>query len=149
MRYKLITIGLMLLIPIYLISCKKENHDEIKKDVAFDVFFMDTLRSDHVNKIKFEYKNKDFDDNPNRYFEVYYTIQDSTFMGDLTDLEKYKFGMLQNAKNIDTLEIDTFNEKGNKYITFFVYDEVKTPVTKDSINLRYDLTKFTVKTFIK
>lgn len=131
--------------------CKNDIQErkEGEKDLDFIVYHMDTLKSDKINKVLFEYKNREFESYSKRYLDIYYIIQDSLFNGELMDLEKYQFGILEDAGKIDTLDIDVFQEKGDKYVTFFVYDEIQVPVSKDSINLKYVVTKFASKTFIK
>lgn len=144
----LVTISI---ISILFIMCKRDTQKEKEhqKDVDFIVYHMDTLNSDKLNKIKFEYTNREYESYSKRYLDIYYTIQDSFFEGELMDLEKYQFGQLEDAKKTGILDIDVFNERGEKYVTFFVYDEVQIPISKDSINLKYTVTKFGSKTFIK
>lgn len=152
MKQKIIIRNTVIFVSIFsFIMCKKDvkNREEEIIDLDFIVYHMDTLKSDKINKILFEYKNREFEVYSKRYLDVYYTVQDSFFSGELMDLEKYQFGVLEDAGKIDTLNIDVFQKKGDKYVTFFVYDEVQIPVSKDSINLKYVVTKFVSKTFIK
>lgn len=146
-----INIGVILIISLLFIMCKKDTQQgkEDKNDVDFVVYHMDTLNSDKLNKIKFEYTNSEFEGYSKRYLDIYYIIQDSLFKGELMELEKYQFGLLEDAKKTGIINIETFHEKGNKYVTFFVYDEVQVPVSKDSVDLKYVVTKFGSKTFIK
>ena len=136
---------------LFLIMCKNDikNPKEVNNEADFVVYHMDTLNSDEINKIKFKYTNNEFDSYTNRYLDVYYIIQDSLFDGNLRDLERYQYGLLEDASKVDTLDIGVFQEEGDKYVTFFVYDEVQIPVSKDSINLKYVVTKFGSRTFIK
>lgn len=135
----------------FFLMCKNDiqNNEGANNEADFVVYHMDTLSFDEINKIKFKYTNKEFESYPKRYLDIYYIIQDSLFDGKLEDLEKYQFGLLEDAGKFDTLDIGVFHEKGDKYVTFFVYDEVQIPVSKDSINLKYVVTKFGARTFIK
>lgn len=145
---------IIIMICIIFVACNRTENKNINEsikseDFDFTVFHADTLKSDILNKIKYEFVNKEFDEYPNRYLDVYYIIKDSIFNGNIKDLEGFEYGVLTNAKKKDTLYINSFKEKGRKIITFFIYDEVEIPVNKDSVRVLYNIHKFGSPTFIK
>jgi|SRR5690606_38505317 len=156
---KLIILSIFLFVP-----CKKETQikkeKEIQTEEVIEVGFvasqintpLDTLKSDLLNRVKFKYRNTEFEKYPKgRYIAVYYVIQDSFYkpIENINDLEKYKYGVLSNAKQTDTIVIDTFKEKEDKIVTFVVYDEILVPVGRDSANIRTLISNYGYEIFIK
>lgn len=145
---------IIIIICIVFVGCNKndsKNNSKIKKidEPDFIIFHADTIKSGELNKVKYEFVNKEFDKYPNRYLDVYYIIKDSIFNGTIKDLDGFEYGVLTNAKQKDTLYINSFKERGKKIITFFIYDEVEIPVNKDSVRILYNIHKFGSPTYIK
>ena len=108
--------------------------------------------STEINRKKIQYSNQSYEVFDKRYIEVLYVISNSKFNGDMENLEKFTYGGLKNVRNIDTLEIHTFEEKGDKVITFLIYDEIQIPSktnSKDSIRLKSVTSTFFQKIYIK
>lgn len=144
---------ILILCTCSLFSCtSKEKEVPITSKSKFKDFrieAIDTLRANSINTRKFEYENKEFESYKKRFIEVFYIINDSMFNGELQEIEKYDFGYTTNAKVYDTLAIHPFRHKGNKILTFVVYDEVQIPVSKDSTNVKYVISKYTYKTYVQ
>lgn len=139
---------LLVLVPIVLISCKEKKTNPI----LFNIQTVDTLESEIVNRKKIQYYNQDYEDYAKRYIEILYIISDSKFNGNMDSLENYTYGGLKYFKQNDTLDIKTFDEKGNKIITFMIYDEIQIPSktnSKDSVRIQNVTSVFTKKTYIK
>lgn len=147
----------LIILSIFLfISCKKEFQTEEVIEIGFIASQidkpLDTLKSNILNKVKFKYSNLEFEKYPEeRNLSVYYVIQDSFYkpIDDIKDLEKHRYGVFSNVEQIDTILIDTFNEKGYKVITFVVYDEVLVPFDKDSVRMRSIISNYGYDIFIK
>lgn len=136
-----------------LFSCTlKEKEVSIRSESKlkdFRIEAIDTLKANSINTRNFKYVNKEFDSYEKRFIEVFYIINDSMFNGELQEIEKYDFGYTTNAKKSDTLAIHPFKHKGNKILTFVIYDEVQIPVSKDSTNVKYVISKYTYKTYVQ
>ncbi len=145
-----------LIFSYLLISCNTKTDKKIEqirsssKDVSFDIENVDTLDSGPNNVKLFKYSNKAYENKENRYVEVIYVIGDSLFDGDVKKVEQFDRGGVSDVRTYqDTLRINTFANKGDKFITIVVYDEIRIPVTKDSVNVKSVTNLFGYKTFIK
>lgn len=145
-----------LIFSYLIISCTTEKDKKIEqravdsKNISFDIENVDTLDSGSNNVKLFKYSNKDYENKENRFVEVIYVIGDSLFDGDVKKIEKFDRGGVSDVRTYqDTLHINTFENKGDKFITIVVYDEIRIPVTKDSVNVKSVTNLFGYKTFIK
>ncbi len=141
----------LLLFLFLSMSCTKKEV-VYQNPISFDIEPVDTLKSNEINRKEIQYSNLDYQNNGQRYIEVLYVISDSKFNGNMDSLDNYTHGGLKYVKEVDTLEIQTFKERGNKIITFVVYDEIQLPSqsnSKDSVRIQSVTSTFFQKTYIK
>jgi len=132
-------------------GCKKKDTKKVSSP-NFIIENIDTIMSTEINRKKIQYSNQSYEVFDKRYIEVLYVISNSKFNGDMENLEKFTYGGLKNVRSIDTLEIHTLEEKGDKIITFLIYDEIQIPSktnSKDSIRLKSVTSTFFQKIYIK
>lgn len=136
-------------LSLIFISCKKVNKAVEGNEIKFVIYNADTLRAGKKNKINYDYTNTEFDTCQNRYLDIYYILNDSVFDGELMDLERFDFGLIEDVKLKGEIDIESPNLKKDVFITFFVYDEIQVPISEDSLNMKYVVTKFVSKTHLK
>lgn len=136
-------------LSLILISCKKENNITENNEIKFVIYNADTLSAGGENKINYIYTNTEFDTYQNRYLDIYYILNDSIFDGELMDLERFDFGLIEDVKLEGEIEIKAPNIKKDVFITFFVYDEIQVPISKDSLNMKYVVSKFISKAHLR
>lgn len=137
-------------------SCQKKETQSINQNIENDstefliTRISDTLNSNGENIVVYDYssKFKNFTINKDRFIKIYYVIQDSIYNGEIEEIINHNYDAFADMNTTDTLFLKTFNEKGDKFITFIVLDLIEKK-EGDSVRFQYLETTYARKTFVK